>query len=416
MKYVFINRFFHPDQSATSIMLGDLLDGLTVDASQILVITSAGGQVPGDEVVREKFEKIEVIRLPALQKRGKSLLLRVFDFALFYMGVVAAGISRFRRGDTVICLTDPPLVSIPVVAVASLKGARVINWLQDIYPETATLLGYGSPVNPVIRLMTKLRNRSWRNAHTSVCIGQRMARKVEAAGVGPEQIRIIPNWADESALTPLPTGECRLRAAWGFSDESVIIGYSGNLGRAHDLDTMLEAGRRLIRAGESQLQFLFVGGGAKHASLPAAATEPWIASHFQVRSYRPRAELRASLSVVDIHWLSLEPQLEGLIVPSKFYGAIAVGRPIIFIGDTEGEIADIIREAKCGASFAKGDVDGLAAYIRRLAKDDAMRMTLGRNGRDYCVRRLGKGSRIREWNELLGSVSNGSRRCATPQA
>ncbi len=381
MKYIFVNRFFHPDQSATAIMLGDLLEGLDVDPTRCLVIASSGAHTPGDDIRREKLEDIEVVRVPALEQRSRSLMARALDFVIFYFGIVLAGLWHFKRGDVIVCLTDPPLISIPVRAVAQVKGAKVINWLQDIYPETATELGYGSQGNPFIRIMTRLRNSSWKKARANVCIGQRMARKVQAIGVAPDKIQVIPNWADERSLTPLAAGDNELRSEWNFSETSVVIGYSGNLGRAHDLGTMLDASRRLINSGETHLQFLFVGGGAKHGLLPNAADEPELATHFKVRKYRPRDELRSSLSVVDVHWLSLEPELEGLIVPSKFYGAISVGRPIVFIGDTDGEIAEIIREAKCGASFKKGDVEGLADYLRALGRNEAMRVELGSNGR-----------------------------------
>lgn len=408
MKLVFINRFFHPDQSATALMLGDLLAGIDRTAHECLVIASSSIHTHGDDVDDELPQYITVKRTWGLAQGGSSLAARLVNFVLFYLGVLTIGMRQIGRGDLVVCLTDPPLISVPVQFLARIKGARVVNWLQDIYPETATTLGFGSQDNALIRLLRLLRNRSWNHAHANICIGQRMKERVAHCGVPNDKLHVIPNWAEENSLAPLPSENNPLRSEWNLPDDSVIVGYSGNLGRAHDVDTMLDAGRRLVAEGETHLQFLFVGGGVKHALLPTPADEPKVAPYFQVRGYRPRSELRLSLAVADIHWLSLEPELEGLIVPSKFYGVIAAGRPIIFIGDTDGEIAQLISRAECGNSFRKGDVEGLANYIRMLGSDVRLRKRLGANGRDYCETHLTRAARIADWNRILREVGEGT--------
>ncbi len=386
-------------------MISDLLSGLDTSERECVVITSASVHTEGDDLEQRNFENVRTIRIPGLARGNGSLLQRLFNFFLFYLGVIIVGLRTIKRDDAVICLTDPPLVSVFVQPIARLKRARMINWLQDIYPETATVLGFGSDTSLVVRMSRFLRDRSWKLANVNVCIGSRMAQRVAAIGVDEAKIRVIPNWADEDELAPLPIANNPLRSEWNLSESSVIVGYSGNLGRAHDVDTMLDAGRRLIAMGETHLQFLFVGGGVKHARLPVVANEPLIAPHFQVRGYRPRGELRLSLAVADIHWLSLEPELEGLIVPSKFYGAIAAGRPIIFIGDTDGEIARLINAAECGKSFGKGRVQEVVDYLQLLSNDAGLRRRLGENGRRYCEDNLRRLSRIGEWDDLLSQVS-----------
>ena len=121
--------------------------------------------------------------------------------------------------------------------------------------------------------------------------------------------------------------------------------------------------------------------------------------------YRPRSELHQSLNVPDIHWLSLEPELEGLIVPSKFYGAMAVGRPIIFIGDPKGEVARLISTAECGASFSQGNSNDVADYLMLLANDAQLRRRLGANARQFCLDHLTKAQRLEEWRSLIKAVA-----------
>lgn len=406
MRVVLINRFFYPDESATALMLTDLVTGLARLDCDLHVITAAAAYTPGGEHSADLagVNRLRVTRLPNLPLSHHSLTARALNFLAFYCGLLVAGIFKVRRGDLVICLTDPPLVGIVAALLARIKGARLVHWVQDIYPETATRLGFGSSTNPAIRLMVRLRDRAWKQAHTNVVIGERMHALLASHGVAPEQLRIIQNWAEEEELVPLAAAHNPLRAQWGFDGDTTVVGYSGNLGRAHDAATMLDAVALLHARQDRPVRLLFIGGGAKHALLETATDNPRLSGMIERRSYRPRAELRQSLSVPDIHWLSLEPDLEGLIVPSKFYGAAAVGRPIIFIGDTDGDVARLIARARCGASFAKGDAEGVANYLAVLAGNRALQAQLGANARQYCTEHLAKEQRMEEWRTLVADV------------
>ncbi|WP_394729451.1 glycosyltransferase family 4 protein [Altererythrobacter sp. GH1-8] len=406
MKLIFINRFFHPDESATSLMLTDLVCGLDAPGVERLVITGKAGYTEEAAGMPEGLDGAKVLRLPSLPISNQSLFGRALNFIAFYCGLVVAGLAHIRRGDIVICLTDPPFSNVVVHFLSSLKRARVINWVQDIYPETAARLGFGSESGWLVRLATRMRDRAWQGAAANVCIGETMRWHLASHGAPKTRLHVIPNWADERALTPLDADANPLRREWGFSSDDLIIGYSGNLGRAHDAATMLGAAKRLAAEGETQIKFLFIGGGAKHALLSETASEPDLAAIVQRRGYRPRSELRASLSLPDVHWLSLEPELEGLIVPSKFYGAIAVGRPIIFIGDPEGEIARLIRDANCGTSCSKGDVEGLINFLLKLEADPDLVQRLGHNARAYCERYLRQETRLLQWQRVIAQVGN----------
>jgi glycosyltransferase involved in cell wall biosynthesis len=407
MRLVFINRFFYPDGSATALMLADLVEGLAPLRLEMHVITGRATHTPGASETATDFPatRLSVTRLPHLGAGHQSIAGRLVNFAVFYAALIVAGMARIRRGDIVICLTDPPLVGIVAALLAQLKGAQLIHWVQDIYPETATRLGYGSPTHPAVRLATKLRDWAWRRASANVVIGERMGEFLRERAVPGPQVCVIPNWADEEALAPLPAEDNPLRAQWGFSTETIVVGYSGNLGRAHDAATMLGAAAIFAARPDPAVSFLFIGGGAKHALFASADADARLTGIITTRPYRPRSELRQSLAVPDIHWLSLEPELEGLIVPSKFYGAAAAGRPVIFIGDPRGEIAALIAEAECGASFAKGDAAGVAEYLQRLASDAQLRQRLGDNARDYCLAHLSRARRMAQWQSLIKAVA-----------
>ena len=177
---------------------------------------------------------------------------------------------------------------------------------------------------------------------------------------------------------------------------SVAVGYSGNLGRAQEFETILGAMRAL-----PHVRFVFTGGGAQLAAVKSAAS-----ANAEFRPYAPRERLSESLSSVDAHLVSLQPSLEGLIVPSKFYGVLAVARPAIFIGSRDGELARIIREHRCGVVVEPGDVDGLARAIDTLASDPAEAAEMGRRGRELYLARFAPHHAFAAWERVLEEAAS----------
>jgi glycosyltransferase involved in cell wall biosynthesis len=190
---------------------------------------------------------------------------------------------------------------------------------------------------------------------------------------------VIHNWAN-AALAPVPR-----------TDSRFAVGYSGNLGRAHEFETIVGAMRAL-----PHVRFVFTGGGAQLDAVKRAAS-----GNAEFRPYVPREALSASLSAVDAHLVSLQPALEGLIVPSKFYGILAVARPAIFIGARDGELARIIEEHRCGVVVQPGDVEALTRAIAMLASDPAAAAEMGRRGRELYLARFEPQHAFAAWERVL---------------
>ena len=142
-----------------------------------------------------------------------------------------------------------------------------------------------------------------------------MSQKVEALGIPSGRIRIIPNWCNDEDIQPISPIENPLRRAWGLEGK-IVLGYSGNLGRAHEFETVLAAAERL--RNDTHIVFLMIGGGKRFDELAKIVKERGLNSSFRFVPYQERQMLAYSLGVPDAHWLSLNPKLEGLIVPSKF--------------------------------------------------------------------------------------------------
>ncbi len=367
-RVVFVNRYFHPDHSATSQIASDLAFHLANRGWEVAAVTSRQRYDDARARLHSGIAHgVHVERVWSTQFGRGALVGRALDYATFYCSAFVA-LLHHRRA-VVVAMTDPPLMSV----VAALSSKRVVNWVQDLFPEVAESLGIRMP-----RLLRTLRDWSLRRARANVVLGDLMAGRV------PKSI-VIHNFADAD-LAPQPRP----------SDETFVVGYSGNLGRAHEFETILGAMQRL-----PDVRFLFTGGGAQLDAVKRAA-----GTNAAFRSYAPREELSASLSAVDAHLVSLKPSLEGLIVPSKFYGVLAVGRPVLFVGARDGELARIIDEHRCGMVIEMGDVEALSDAIRKLAGDRAEAAAMGRRGRELYLARFAPHHAFAAWERVLEEAAS----------
>ena len=244
MRYIFINRFFYPDHSATSQLLTDLAVALAESGEMVTVICSR--QSYDDPQVelspRERHQGVEIVRLWTTRFGRSNLAGRAVDYLTFYLSAAWRLLILIRKNDVVVAKTDPPMLSVLAGPIARLRGAKLVNWLQDLFPEVAMAVGPGKDgaMGPVYRFMKVLRDRSLRAADMNVVLGERMAERVLALGVAQDKVRVISNWADARVLKPVLHEENDLRSAWGL-DGKFVVGYSGNLGRAHDYETLIDA-------------------------------------------------------------------------------------------------------------------------------------------------------------------------------
>ncbi len=425
MRLYFLNRYFYPDHSATSQMLSDLVFALAERGHRITVITSRlsyddpAVRLPARETVRG----VEIVRIPTTGFGRAGLVGRAADYATFMLAAAWVLLWRLQRDDVVVTKTDPPLLSVVATPIARLRGARPVNWLQDVFPEVATALGMARGGLPglAVGLMRRLRDRALRKASLNIAIGERMAAAIQLCGVPVDRIRIVHNWADGRLVRPVARQHNKLRRDWGLGG-AFVVGYSGNLGRAHDVVTVLAAiemsatevqrgavavvaggALRRVMLSEPAVKWLFVGGGAQLAKLKAEVEGRGLRDVI-FQPYQARERLSESLSVPDVHLISLRPDLEGLIVPSKYYGIAAVGRPAIFIGDPEGEIGRILRKTDTGIVVPEGDGLALAQAVRALANDPQHCEAMGRRARTLFEATYDLPFAIDAWEQAIRSL------------
>jgi hypothetical protein len=393
MALIFINRFYWPDEPATAQLLTDLAEGLAGTGERVTVITSHNGraEIPGDERHRD----VHILRVRSTRWGRKNLAGRALDFIAFSLGALVRLARIALPGDTVIVMTDPPLLAILATPLARWRRARVVHWVQDIYPELAMALAGAK----WLRILRPLRDRAWRRAVACVVPGDDMAAYL--AGRGVKKIAMIPNWAP-AGLTPMPPGAAdALRDAWGLRGKFVAA-YSGNLGRAHDLMPLLDTAAAL--PAETNIVFVFIGDGAQRDALEAAAQKRGL-HHVRFFPAQPRTQLAETLALGDVHFVTLRPGCEPLVFPSKLHGIAAIGRPVLFVGPRDCALAQLIAGRGMGAVFSREETALLAETIRSLQGDPARQQAWSEAAEGFHRETGGVERAVADWRKLLHTAS-----------
>ncbi|MBI3273462.1 MAG: glycosyltransferase family 4 protein [Planctomycetes bacterium] len=393
-----LNQFYWPDVAATAQILTDLAEDL---AEAGWDVTAVAGRAPYEGaapplVAAEERRGVRIRRVWATAFGRGEPAGRLCDYATFFAGAAGACLT-LPRPDVIVTLSTPPLLSLVGLATRLFRGSRFVYWVQDLYPDTAValgLLGAGWKSGA----LEALSRASLRGADRVVALGEGMRARVLGKGVEAGRARVIPNWSDGAQVAPVAPERNAFRRAHGLGGRFVVL-YSGNLGRAHEFDTLLGAAGRLGSAAPD-VCFLFVGGGPARKGVEREAAARGL-SNVGFLPYQPREALAESLGSGDVLVVSLRPELEGCMVPSKVYGAMAAGRPVLYVGDPRGEVARLVRDAGCGMAVEPGDADGLADAVLRLRAGREEAEEMGRRGREWYLRRLDRPVATRAWEELL---------------
>jgi glycosyltransferase involved in cell wall biosynthesis len=296
-------------------------------------------------------------------------MLDMVSFCLLSLFRLLAG----SRVDTTVFLTNPPLFSVIGPLIRKIRGGRFVYILMDVYPDVmvrAGMLKDGALMTKVLRWIARF---PLVGADKVIVLGEDMRKVAIRSGASPEKIVTIRNWADPEAVYPVAHEENRLRREWGL-DGKFVVEYSGNLGVSHFFDDLLAVAEAL--SDHDDIRFLVIGGGVRLKEVEKAMVSRGLANVL-IRPYQDASDLAHSLSAADVHYVSLQNGFEGLVVPSKAYGIMAAGRPIIYQGAEDGEIARMVTEEGIGYVIPPGECKRLRDSILSLYRDKEDRIRIG---------------------------------------
>ena len=410
-KLLFLNQYYWPDHASTAQHLTDLAETLAAEGHECHVVCAQGSYKPGAPrpEAYEIHKGVHIHRVPATSLGRKSTLRRMTDYLSFYARAAMLAL-RLPRFDTVVTLTTPPIIGLVGTILRRVKGSRHVYWSMDLHPDASLALGKMSPRNPIVAWLRWVSDLVYRQADKVVVLGPYMADRILAKRVRPERIATIPVWSRRDEVYPLPREGHPLRASLGLEDKFVAM-YSGNLGMAHSSAEFLDAARRL--RNRDDIVFLFVGDGPRMAEVHAAKEAEGLAN-VRMLDYFPRSQLHASLSLADVHLISMRSEMTGIVVPGKLYGVMASGRPALFVGPAHCETADTIRQSGCGLAIRLGDSEGLVDAITRLAAEPETARRMGERGRSAFLGGFERDLCCAAWSRTLADLVTASRPVETP--
>jgi len=361
VKLLFVNRFFHPDAAGTALFLTELAEDCAAAGHTVTVVTGdRAGHDPAVRYPRRGVHRgITIHRIRTFRFNRQ----RVWGWALnaisFYPGALWK-LLVLPRQDVTVFLTDPPLIFALGPLVRVLKRTRVVCWSMDVYPDVAIGAGVMAPGSLPARASSAVAGWALRRADLLIALGEVMAEVLERHGVPPARISVAHNWADPDRVHPVEEAENRFLAENGLQGK-FVVGYTGNMGLSHEFATLLNAARKLQDRADTV--FLFIGSGKQAANLKAHAAD---LPNVRFLPYIEGARLAEAASAASVHIVTLKPGMEGTVVPSKFYTALAAGRPVIFIGPAHCDLGRIVVRTGCGVHVLPNDVDGLASALANL--------------------------------------------------
>jgi glycosyltransferase involved in cell wall biosynthesis len=262
---------------------------------------------------------------------------------------------------------------------------------MDVYPDVAEALGILNPNGWIARVLGWVFDRSRHAADGILALGDCMATRIASRGIEPAKIHVTENWADGEAIRPLP-----------FHDDGKLsVLYAGNLGLVHELDTV--AGAMLRMRDDTRVEFIFSGGGRMRGWLEGFCAEEGV-RQVAFESYCPREDLAQRLNEGDIGLVTQKKGTAGSVVPSKTYGVMAAGRPVLFIGPSDSTPARMIAKHHCGWHIEPGDVDGLVALLQRLTENPELVWAAGKRAHDAFLRHYDLPHGVGKVCEALGCL------------
>jgi len=378
-----VSELYYPELTSTGYFLTRIAEGLAGTLPVSVLCSQPTYSSRGTRAPRREVRNGVAIRRCAGTTFSKDVLpLRLVNIATISLSIFRAALTSIRRGDVVIVVTNPPLLPFLVAFATAIKGARCILLVHDVYPEVLVATGMTSPRSLLARVAGAATAWLYRRVDRIVALGRDMKTLVDRKAAGATPSVIIPNWADVDEIVRTERAGNPLLQRLGI-DDRVVLQYSGNMGRTHGLETLVEAAERM--RGRPECHWLFIGWGGKREWLEGAVREREL-SRVTVLEPQPRDQLTTSLGGCDVSLISFMPGMAGVSVPSRMYNVLASGRPILAIADPASEIAMLVREHGVGWVVAPGYVDDLVRTVESILAHKDELEAMGRRARQLAER------------------------------
>jgi glycosyltransferase involved in cell wall biosynthesis len=381
IKLSVVTQYFPPDFAATGQLIEELVKQLGQQGVDIEVFTSQPGYAFHSHKAPsvERGDRVRVKRSRTAQLWPGRIRGKAVNGVLYTLRAVLYLLRAWQRNNVLLVTTAPPFLPLVGYLAYLLFRLPYVCIIYDLYPDIAIALGVVSKRHWLVKVWHTINRQVWLNAKGIVVLSPAMKQRVLAhCPEIDDKISVIHSWANPDLIVPILKQENWFALKHNLVHKFTVL-YSGNMGRCHDIDTMLQAAKELQ---DEPIQFVCIGGGAKREELINEVNRLGL-RNFTFLPYQDKQVLPYSLTACDLSFVSVDETTEGLVVPSKLYSALAAGRPIAVICSPYSYLRQLIAEANCGGTFDNGDGHGLAQFIRLLSRDPQLAERMGKSGRQY---------------------------------
>ncbi len=412
-KLLYIIDTFHPEYASTGQLMTEMAQYLQDDFNiTVIVGTPKYGVDGGDQYSKgtffyEKFENINIVRVKTPDVDKSSKISRVKHILGHFINAFRATF-RVDKPDMIYVISQPPILGGLLGRITKLfRGGKLIYNIQDFNPEQAEAIGYIKK-KWLVKLARAFDNHTIRSADQIIVVGRDMQMRLNdrVKALHPDKVEVINNWIHEEFVKPC-TNCCgkehnEYYHKYNVSEKFTIM-YSGNLGLYYDLENIINVigGFRDYK----DLQFIFVGDGVHKKTLVDYCDIENI-TNVEFYDYVPKAEVQCSINSAHVHLVTNQKGIKGVSVPSKIYGVLAVGKPVLGVLEKGSEAAMIIDDASCGKYVEPQDYKGIKSLIEWFYNNPDKADEMGKKGRSYLEKNLKMEKSLNKYKELLIGLMN----------
>lgn len=376
-----ITEFFPPDYAATGQLIEELVKELEKQGVTIRVFTGQPGYAftKSEAPASEQIGDILVRRSRSTQIWSGRIRGKAVGGVLFTLRAFLHILRNCRKSDVFLLTSAPPFLPVAGYFSHLLWKFPYVCLSYDLYPDIAIALGVVTKNHWLVKFWRAINRKVWQNSQGIIVLSSAMKERVIA--ICPEvadKVSVIHSWGDPQLIVPIAKEKNWFAKKHNLVNKFTVL-YSGNMGRCHDLDTILATAQQLQN---QPIQFVCIGGGAKRERFIQDVARLGL-KNFLFLPYQEKSVLPYSLTACDLSLVSLEEGLESLVAPSKLYPALAAGRPIAVICPKTSYLPELIADGKFGITIDNGDSNALSEFILQLNSHPQMAKQMGQLAREY---------------------------------
>jgi glycosyltransferase involved in cell wall biosynthesis len=382
-KLSIFTQFYPPDYAATGQLIEELTNQLGRQGLHVQVFTGQPGYAfqKNSAPCTEKLGKVQIRRSRTARLWPQRIRGKLVNGLLYCLRSMLHLFKPSSHPDVLLVTTAPAYLPVVGYLANLLLKIPYVCLIYDLYPDVAVELKVISSQHWLVRAWEALNRQVWKQAKEIIVLSSTMKeRVVSKCPEVADKISVIHSWADPKWVAPIPKSKNWFAQQHDLVEKFTVL-YSGNMGRCHDMDTILDAA---VRLKDAPIQFVFIGAGAKRKpcleKVQALGLE-----NCMFLPYQDKKTLPYSLTACDLSLVSVDRGMEGVVAPSKFYGMLAAGRPIAAVCEPHSFLRSILAKANCGQAFNNGDGAGLAQFILKLAGERELAAQMGDAGRRHLL-------------------------------